>query len=91
MYSLNKSYANLVNLILNCPSNFCSASFEYLCGMGLRLLYIFISFSAGIDFRRQNLTSKVGPRTGKINMADHLNSWLELDLIHYPVVCHFNF
>ena len=27
-----------------------------------------ISFSAGIDFRRQNLTSKVNPRTEKNNM-----------------------
>ena len=30
--------------------------------MGLRPLEIFYSFRAGIDFRRQILTSKVGPR-----------------------------
>ena len=30
--------------------------------MGLRTLYILIFFSAGIDFRRQNMTSKVGSR-----------------------------
>ena len=31
--------------------------------MGLRSLYICISFIAGIDFRRQILTSKGDPRT----------------------------
>ena len=30
--------------------------------MGLRPLLMFYSFSAGIDFRCQNLTSKVDPR-----------------------------
>ena len=38
-----------------------SASFEYLCMilMGLRPLEIFYSFSAGIDFRRQNYRRQV--------------------------------
>ena len=37
--------------------------------MGLRPLYIFVtSFSAGIDFIRQNPTSKVGLRAGRINV-----------------------
>ena len=34
--------------------------------MGLRLLYIIIFFSAGIDFRLQNLTSTVDPRTERV-------------------------
>ena len=38
-----------------------SAFFEYLYVMGLRPLLIFYPFSAGIDFRRQNLRSEVGP------------------------------
>ena len=36
--------------------------------MGLRSLYIFNSFSAGIDFGRQILTSKVDPRTVRVKV-----------------------
>ena len=31
----------------------------------------FYSFSAGIDFRRQILTPKAGPRTERVNKCDH--------------------
>ena len=34
-----------------------SASFEYLYVLGLRQLNFFHSYSAGIDFKRQNLTT----------------------------------
>ena len=37
--------------------------------MGLWPLEISYSFSAGIDFRRQNLTSKVGPRAERVNIS----------------------
>ena len=42
-----------------------SALFEYLF-MGLRPVEIFYSFSAGVEFRRQNLTSKFGSRTERV-------------------------
>ena len=35
--------------------------------MGLRSLEVFYSYSVVIDFRRQNLTSKVDPRTVRVN------------------------
>ena len=35
--------------------------------MGIRPLYICYSFSMGIDFRRQNLTSNVGQRAERVN------------------------
>ena len=41
--------------------------------MGIRPLQIVYSFSAEIDFTRQNLTSmcKVGPRAESVNEAGH--------------------
>ena len=38
--------------------------------MGLRPFKIFYSYSAGIDFRRLNLTSKVDPHAGKVNIVN---------------------
>ena len=38
----------------------------------------FHSFTAGLDFRRQNLTSKDGPRTERVKRIIYLNSvWLK--------------
>ena len=37
--------------------------------MGLRLLVYVYSYSAGIDFRRHNPTSKVDPRTVTVKAA----------------------
>ena len=55
-------FENSINILV------LSASFEYLpYVMGVRSLYIFNSFSVGIDIRRQNLTSKVGPRAKRVN------------------------
>ena len=45
-----------------------SASFENLYVMGLRPLEIIYFFSAGIDFRRPTLTSKVGPSTESVKV-----------------------
>ena len=42
--------------------------------MGLRPLYIRNSFSAGNDFKRQNLTSKVDPRTERVITNQNLTS-----------------
>ena len=39
---------------------------------GLRPLKIFIYFSAGIDFRRQNLMSKVAPRTVTVYIQTYM-------------------
>ena len=54
-----------------------SASFEYPC-YGLRPMQIFYAFGAGIDFRYQNrrqiLTSKVGPRSERVNQLGHFYS-----------------
>ena len=45
-----------------------SASFEYLCyGSMAIIMHLFISVSTGTVFRRQNLTSKDGPRTESVN------------------------
>ena len=41
---------------------------------------MFKSFSAGIDFRRHNLTSKVGPRTERVNISYHDNDYNHLTL-----------
>ena len=35
--------------------------------MGLRSLEIFLLLQRGIDFKRQNLTTKVDPRTVRVN------------------------
>ena len=52
----------IINVLVN-------ASFEsYMYVIGLQPLIIFYSFCAGIDFRRQNLTSKVVPRTERVNV-----------------------
>ena len=37
--------------------------FEYLCYGSMTIRIIFYSYSAGIDFRHQNLTTKIDPRT----------------------------
>ena len=42
-----------------------SDSFEYLCD-GSTAIIIFYSYSAGIDFRRQILTTKVDPRAIRV-------------------------
>ena len=52
-----------------------SALSEYIYVMCIRPLYIFHSFSAGIDFRRQILTSKVDPRTERVKAQD----WIIVD------------
>ena len=43
-----------------------SSSFKYLCS-GSMTVIVLDSFSAVSDFRRQILTSKVGPRTERVN------------------------
>ena len=40
--------------------------------MGLLPLYFFNSFSAGIDFRRQMLKSKAGPRSERVKYPQGL-------------------
>ena len=40
--------------------------------MGPRSLYIFYSFSAVTDFRRQILTFKVGPRTERVKIRNNI-------------------
>ena len=55
--------------------------------MGLRPLEIFFSCSAGINFRRQILTTKVDPRTVRVKstlgLVSHI-SWLTPDLQQAP-------
>ena len=50
--------------------------------MGLLPLLIYYSFSAGIDIRRQNLTSNVNPRTERVDMNPGINlpAYLHIDL-----------
>ena len=50
--------------------------------MGLLPLLIYHSFSAGIDIRRQNLTSNVNPRTERVDMDPGINLpvYLHIDL-----------
>ena len=43
-------------------------SFEYLCYGSTAICNIFYSYSAGIDFRRQNLTTKVEPRAVSVKV-----------------------
>ena len=53
------------------------ASFEYLRYGSTTIIIFLISFSAGIDFRRQNLTFidvRFSPRAKKINRSDFSRS-----------------
>ena len=46
-----------------------SNSFEYLCYGSTAITNIFYSYSVGIDFSRQNLTSTVDPGAVKVNVT----------------------
>ena len=46
-----------------------SDSFEYLCYGSAAIRNIFYSHSAGMDFSRQNLSTKVDPRTVRVMPA----------------------
>ena len=48
-------------------ANIESASGQYLVFTGVHFpVFVFNPFSAGTEFRRQSLTSKVGPRTDRV-------------------------
>ena len=56
--------------------------------MGLWPLEISYSFSAGIDFRRQNLTSKVGSRAERVNIS--ISILISIVPEVYCVLCTFD-
>ena len=46
--------------------------------MGLQPLEIVNSFISGIDFRHQILTSKVDPRTERVQVSSCFSNWLKI-------------
>ena len=48
-----------------------SDSFEYLCYGSTAIRNISTLYSAGVDFRRQHLTTKVYPRAVRVNGQRH--------------------
>ena len=62
----NISYVKWQDVIRNKATHQTQASVGLMLGQRRRRLANINPFSAGIDFRRQNLTSKVDPRTERV-------------------------